>query len=218
MRFNITDNIIVRALSKICDMVCLNILWLICSIPIVTIGASTAALYSIMLKFVRNEEGYIFRGFFKAFKENFKQSTIIWLILLVLGIIWGIDFRLLGYFPGTIQFVLRVIFTLIGFVMLSILIYVFPLTARYVNPVKATFKNALILTVAKLPYTLLMVVILVAAVILSLWNISTLLMALPMWMIFGVSLIVWVNSYLLRRVFVIFEGEEENNTKEEGEK
>ena len=85
MRFNLMDNVITRALSKICDMICLNVLWVICSIPIVTIGASTTALYTVMLKMVRNEEGYIFRGFFKAFKENFKQSTIIWLIVAALG-------------------------------------------------------------------------------------------------------------------------------------
>ena len=53
MRFNITDNVIVRALNKICDMVCLNILWLICCIPVITIGASTTALYTIMLKMVK---------------------------------------------------------------------------------------------------------------------------------------------------------------------
>ena len=87
MRFNITDNVIVRALNKICDMCCLNVLWLVCCIPVFTIGASTTALYTVMLKMVKNEEGYIFRGFFKAFKENFKQSTIMWLILLVLGIV-----------------------------------------------------------------------------------------------------------------------------------
>ena len=62
------DNVVTRALTKICDMICLNIVWLICCIPIVTIGASTAALYSVMLKMVKNEEGYIFRSFFKAFK------------------------------------------------------------------------------------------------------------------------------------------------------
>ena len=100
MRFNITDNIIVRALSKICDMVCLNILWLICSIPIITIGASTAALYTVMLKMVKNEEGYIFRGFFKAFKSNFKQSTIMWIVILLLGIVCWIDYRVAGVMPG----------------------------------------------------------------------------------------------------------------------
>ena len=70
MKFNLADNAVTHALSKICDMVCLNIMWLICCIPVVTIGASTTALYSVMLKMVKNEEGYIFRGFFKAFKEK----------------------------------------------------------------------------------------------------------------------------------------------------
>ena len=52
MKFNLMDNVVVRALTKICDMMCLNVIWLICCIPIVTIGASTAALYSVMLKMV----------------------------------------------------------------------------------------------------------------------------------------------------------------------
>ena len=65
MRFNLTDNVVVRALTKICDMVCLNVLWLICCIPIVTIGAATTALYTIMLKMVKNEEGYIFGDFLR---------------------------------------------------------------------------------------------------------------------------------------------------------
>lgn len=110
MRFDITDNVIVRALSKICDMVCLNVLWLVCSIPIITIGASTAALYTVMLKMVKNEEGYIFRGFFKAFKSNFRQSTIMWLILLLLGIICWIDYRVSGMMPGTAGLIMRSIF------------------------------------------------------------------------------------------------------------
>ena len=92
MRFNLMDNVVMRALSKICDMVFLNVLWVICSIPIVTIGPSTTALYTVMLKIVRNEEGYIFRGFFKAFKENFKQSTVIWLIIAVFSVLCWLDF------------------------------------------------------------------------------------------------------------------------------
>ena len=87
MRFNMMDNVVVRALSKLGDMICLNVMWLVCCIPVVTIGASTTALYTVMLKLVKNEEGYVFRGFLKAFKTNFKQSTIIWLIVLALGIV-----------------------------------------------------------------------------------------------------------------------------------
>ena len=152
------------------DMICLNVMWVICCIPIITIGASTVALYTVMLKMVKNEEGYIFRGFLKAFKTNFKQSTIIWIILLLLGILWTVDFRVAGVIPGMAGIVLRALFLTLGFVLLSVTIYIFPLTARYENSIKGTFKNALILTVAKLPYTFLMAAIVVAAVFASLWS------------------------------------------------
>lgn len=216
MRFNMMDNVVVRALSKLGDMICLNVMWLICCIPIVTIGASTTALYTVMLKLVKNEEGYVFRGFLKAFKTNFKQSTVIWLIILILGIVWTVDFRVAGLMPGTAGIVLSAIFLALGFILLSVMLYIFPLTARYENSIKATFKNALILTVAKLPYTLAMVVIVVAAVVVSLWSTVTIVFALPIWLIIGGTLIAWANSYILRKVFVIFEGDE-SKTEEVGE-
>ena len=214
MRFNWTDNVVMRALGKIGDMICLNVMWLICCIPIITIGASTTALYTVMLRMVKNEEGYIFRGFLKAFKSNFKQSTLIWLILVLLGIVWTVDFRVAGFIPGMAGIILSAIFLALGFILLSVMIYIFPLTARYENGIKATFKNALILTVAKLPYTFLMVAIVVAAVFASLWSAFTLLFSLPLWLIIGGALIAWVNSYILRRVFVVFEGSD-SRTEEE---
>lgn len=216
MRFNMMDNVVVRALSKLGDMICLNVMWLICCIPIVTIGAATTALYTVMLKLVKNEEGYVFRGFLKAFKTNFKQSTVIWLIILILGIVWTVDFRVAGLMPGTAGIVLSAIFLVLGFILLSVMLYIFPLTARYENSIKATFKNALILTVAKLPYTLAMVVIVVVAVVVSLWSTVTIVFALPIWLIIGGALIAWANSYILRKVFVIFEGDE-SKTEEVGE-
>lgn len=218
MRFNITDNVIVRALNKICDMVCLNVLWLICCIPVVTIGAATTALYTVMLKMVKNEEGYIFRGFFKAFKSNFKQSTIIWIILLLLGIVCWIDFRVAGVISGTAGIVLRSIFLLVGVVLFSVMIYVFPLTARYENTIRATFRNAVILTVGKLPYTILMIAVTVGTVIMSLWNTATLMFALPLWFLIGGSLIAWINSYILRRVFLVFEDNENGTDNDNMEK
>lgn len=216
MRFNWTDNVVMRALGKIGDMICLNVMWVICCIPIITIGASTTAMYTVMLRMVKNEEGYIFRGFLKAFKSNFKQSTLIWLILLLLGIVWTVDFRVAGFMPGMAGIILSAIFLALGFILLSVMIYIFPLTARYENGIKATFKNALILTVAKLPYTFLMVAIVVAAVFASLWSAFTLLFSLPLWLFFGVSLIVWINSYILRRVFVVFENSDSTGEEDKG--
>ena len=168
MKFNITDNVVTRALSRICDFVILNILWLVCSIPIVTIGASTTALYSVMQKIVRNEEGYIARSFFKAFKQNFKQATIVWLLIAALGLILSVDLNMARSLEGTIRIVFQVIFGFFSFWLFAIFLYVFPLLARYENSTKATLKNAVILSIAKLPFTFLMMVVVVVPVAASL--------------------------------------------------
>ena len=80
-----TDSKLFRGLEKAVNVVYLNVLWLIFSIPLITIGASTTAMFSVMMKMGRDREGYIFKDFWKSFKENFKQATIIWGILLFAG-------------------------------------------------------------------------------------------------------------------------------------
>ena len=205
------DNVVTRALSRICDFVILNVLWLVCSVPIVTIGASTAALYSVMHKIVRNEEGYIARSFFKAFKENFKQSTIMWLLFLVLGTILSVDLNVAKMLEGTMRLVFQVIFGFFSFWLFAVFLYAFPLTARYENSIKATFKNAVILSIAKLPYTILMMVITAGPVLLSLLTVRTLLVSVPIWMGIGVSIVAWLNAYILKWVFKIFETDQEGN-------
>ena len=78
-------------ITKLACTAYLNLLWFICCIPIVTAGASTTALYYVTLKMVKDEESGLTRAFFHSFKENFRQGTIIWLILLAAGIVLGID-------------------------------------------------------------------------------------------------------------------------------
>ena len=138
------------------------------------------------------------------------------------GIIWRIDYSVTGTFPGQLEFIFQAVFMLLGFILLSLVIYSFPLTARYVNPISATLKNALILTVAKLPYTFVMVVVTAGSVLASLWNTTTLMFAIPMWLVFGGALVAWINSWILRRVFSYLKEQKaekrlNNNTKEEVE-
>ena len=90
------DNMIIRVLTRIFDFILLNILWVVCSIPIVTMGASTAALYSVMLKITKNQDGYIIKDYFKAFCENFRQGTIVWMILALLGSLIGADMAIVA--------------------------------------------------------------------------------------------------------------------------
>ena len=87
------DSPVMRFLSRLCDLIILNLLCIVCCIPIITAGASITALFSVTLKMVKGEESYIAKGFFKGFKDNFKQATIIWLIVAAFGIFMYIDYR-----------------------------------------------------------------------------------------------------------------------------
>ena len=97
------DSPIMRFLSRVCDIMILNILCIVFCIPIITAGASVTAMYTVTLKMVRGEESYIFKGFLKAFKENLKQSTIIWLIMAAVGIFIYIDYRATAFLPGNMS-------------------------------------------------------------------------------------------------------------------
>ena len=89
------DSPLMNFLSKVADIMILNVLFVVFSIPIVTIGASFSAAYYMGFKMVKNEETYIVRGFWKAFKENFKQATIMWIVILLVSGLLGFDYRIM---------------------------------------------------------------------------------------------------------------------------
>ena len=91
-RFFNLDSPVMVALTKMADLIIVNLLAFFCCLPIITVGASMTALHYVVLKIVRDEECYIVKSFFKSFKENFKQATGIWLIEVVLIIIFAADF------------------------------------------------------------------------------------------------------------------------------
>ncbi len=84
-----------QLLLKLCYACCLNLLWFVCSIPVFTIGAATTALYYASLKVVRDEDSHVGALFFRSFRENFRQATVIWLILLGVGLFLGADVYIL---------------------------------------------------------------------------------------------------------------------------
>lgn len=90
MKFN-WDNIVFQMLGKLVDCVWVSILWVICCIPVFTIGASTTALYYTVHKSIRGDRGYTTRTFFGAFRDNFKAATLPYLIWLAVMIILGCD-------------------------------------------------------------------------------------------------------------------------------
>ena len=82
-RFFDLESPIMRTLNRVADLMILNLLMIVCCIPVITVGASVTAMHYVILKMVRGEEGYLVKGFFKSFAANFKQATLIWLLMMV---------------------------------------------------------------------------------------------------------------------------------------
>ena len=146
------DSRFTQVLMKLVYSSYLNILWFICSIPIFTIGASTTALYYTCLKIVRNEEGNVTKTFFKSFKENFRQATVIWLILFAIGSFLAFDFYVLYNLRLNTAMPMAAFWTillaiLIGAVIiyLIVLFMIFPLQASVINTTPNMFKNAFLI-------------------------------------------------------------------------
>lgn len=166
-----SDSLLGRFLNWTADIFILNILWLICSLPIITIGASTTALYYSMMKRIRRDEGYVRTNFISSFKSNFKQSTIIWLIMLVIGAVLFADFRI-GLYLNTsngnpVGKLILVISIILMIVYGLVLIYVFPVQAKFVNSVKDNIKNAFLMAVGHFGYTLLIFTIIATFILLT---------------------------------------------------
>lgn len=181
--------------TKIAYSAYLNVLWFFCCLPIVTAGASTTALFYVTLKLAKDEEGNITKSFFRAFRQNFKKATVIWLILLALGIILALDGYIFYHMHS--ESAIWTLGTAIFFVILAayaiILMYIFPLLARFENTIKAMFLNSIMLGMRFLLCTALMAVIYFAMAFIVI-NIFT-----PA-IIFGEGLCALLCSYLLANI------------------
>ena len=139
-----------QTILKLCYSCYLNMLWFLCSIPVFTAGAATAALYDVTLRISRGEEPPLTSRFFRAFRENFRQSTILWLGLLAFGILLSLDGYILYNLYKSTTGILSIACTLgLAVVIVAailytiVLLYIFPLIASVRNRSWPMLKNAL---------------------------------------------------------------------------
>lgn len=151
------DSPLLSGLGKLTDLVILNLLTLLFCIPIVTIGASLTACHYVALK-IRRGEGYVIRNFWKSFKENFKQSTVIW-FLVTISMILSIYVALFFNVEGLMASISRGVLFAAAIFWAFIACWIFPLQSKFVNTIKNTIKNSFLMSFKYLFRTLLMVVI-----------------------------------------------------------
>lgn len=185
-----------RFVGKFWDVLVINVLWVVCSIPVFTIGASTTAMYYVTLQLVRDEEGYIVRSFFKSFKENFRQATMIWMIFLSAGAVLAFDLYYFGklVLASTFRNVMLASFMVLAFIWMAMFTYVFSLQSRFYNSVKRTISNAFFMSVRHAFHTMGMLAADGVMAFLALTYVPHLL-------IFGVALMAFFNSWLLDNIF-----------------
>ena len=200
-RFFSDDNLLFRLLGHMADLLVLNLLWLLCSLPIITIGASTTALYYCTLKIVEKEDAGLIAKFFRSFRMNLRQGIILTLLYATLSALLIAD-ALISFRS---DFMIGKLFLLLLPALLVITIvsatYSYPLLARFDNTCPAILRLSLFMGVRHLPCTIAMVALnlLVPALLLAapylFWQ------SFPFWLLLGFAVIALINSLMLARIF-----------------
>lgn len=195
------ESMFTSVMTRIFDVVLLDILCVIFCIPVITAGASVTAMYYVMMKMVRNEEGGIVRSFWKAFRDNFRQSVPVTLLFAAAVGILAADLHILGrgglngagiMYGGCI-----VLFVFAA----AVFSYAFPLLARFENTVRNTLANAARIAVTHLPHTAVILLVNCIGPVWFLVSPETFARIFWIWLLAGIGISGYINSLLLVRVF-----------------
>lgn len=195
------DNPVWTFMGKVADLMILNICMLVCSIPIVTIGASWTAGYYVAIKIVNKECAYPFKEFFHSFRDNFKQATQLWLIALVVLAILAGDVMIWYTYPDVLPSVVKGIIVALILLALIVISFVFPMLSHFENTNINTIKNAALVALVNIPQALLFVVMLFIPIILPLIDVRLFVADL----FIGISLPAVICSLAWVRIFKKFE-------------
>lgn len=198
------DSPFFKVMTKVADFIILNVLVLVFSIPVITIGPALTAMYYVALKEVRNEEGYLWKSFWKSFKQNFKQGVIIELIVAVIAAVLCINvitcyrWTYEGSMVGQILMFLNIGLAIL---CLAALLYLFPLLAQFSNTVKGTLFNSLLMAMKHLPQTIVL--------LLATGGLVYTIICYPLFIFLFIGLIAYVQSYVMSRIFKQYMPKEE---------
>lgn len=200
MKFFSVDSPLYRFLSRVLDILKLNFLWILGSLPVFMIGASTTAAMSVALKLADDEEGYIAKSYFEAYKANFKQGVPMGLIFLVAWYAVYLDFQLFGAVKNN-PVILLIIGMVSVFLVIIAMIYSFSLLARYENTVVRTIQNSMDISRKYFGKTLILVILVAAEVLIFQYNSTMIFLGI----LFGPGFIIYTVAAVSKRVFLQIE-------------
>lgn len=203
-----SNNPIAVFLVRIGRLFLVNVLLLICSIPIVTAGAALSAAHKVTLDMAYETEDHVIQTFFDAFKENFKPATLAWLITFFASALLYCDFVFVHAFFESKKF-MYVMLSIPTAIVAGVVVYLFPLIARYRNSLRNYIRNAAIFALFKFHRTIAMVALHAIPIVLFLFVPAVFAYTLPVWLCIGISFILYIDGILLRPAFDEVEKEKE---------
>ena len=208
--FNL-DSPILRVLGTLADMCLLNIMTILCCLPVFTAGASITAMHYVLLKMVRNEEGYVWKDFWKSFKENLWQGMAIGSILLIFVAFFLVDCYIFKGMVETVSVPMLAIAGAFALFLYMIYLYAFPLLAHFHNTVLGTIKNAFFVGVIAFPQTILMMIVTALPIVL----IYQYAQILPLIIMFGFTAPAYFCAWMYSKTFKKIETKTEETVSEE---
>lgn len=202
MKFFSVDSPFYKFMQRLWDILQVNFFWVICSIPIVTIGASTAAAFKVCLHMVDDEEGYIAKEFIKGFKENWKQGTVLGLVSLIAVYAVYLDIQLFNAVEDN-PMIFLIAAILSGILFAVCLLYAFPLMARYQNKLWKIFRNSFEICRRYAGRTLVLILVLAVELIVWFFNRTTLFIGF----FIGPACLIYTIAGMSLRIFQIIEKE-----------
>ena len=200
--------------DKFGDMFCLNLLFVISCIPIITIGAAITALYSYSLKMVKNEESGVWKGYWKAFKDNFKPATKVWIVLLLFAALLYGEFFLSFCVTGLALSVVLAIMAIEAIYLSFVIPVIFPLIARYENTTRNYFRNSFLISISHLGSWCYMFFIWALPIALYATNEKILFYSWFLWVLILISILAYATSMIALRLFAKLENKDDEDAEE----
>lgn len=212
MRLFSPDSKFMIAMGRLGDLILLNCVYLISCLPIFTIGAANTALYHVVFRMGTDREAGIFKPFFQAFRSNFKQSTGLWLLLLLGGGCAVFDVLLFFQMRGAMQF-LCIPFALALLLILLTGAILFPLLSQFQNTAKQSVLNALLMSLGYLPRALLAAVLNVFPLLVYLYSPLLFFQTAFLWVFLYFAAAAYLNTFLLRKIFRPYRPQEQEDSQ-----
>lgn len=197
------DSLFGRIFGTLGNMIIVNLLFLLCSIPVITFGAAFTSMYYALLRSLKYGDSSLVRDFFGSFRQNFRQSTLSWIISIIFIIVFTADIGMFGpsgVYPVTAIYYLIIVLAVI--VMITAM-FVFPVIATFRNTLKNLWIQAFFLAAKNIPIALAVLVLNVVPLYLSLTSPSPQIFctALFIWIVAGFGAVAWINTFLFYRIF-----------------